>query len=229
MPNCKQISIYKIKEARESAERFDAFAFAVCIKLKYSSSMLHKADVRNIRSLFSIGTEKARKVLKNALKYGYIKEYGRFYVACKIKSDFNNNKIETKNITLKTVSKELKKLTIINHISSNEKVSSLKNMASNPKTLKEYKTAKRLIQKWNVNNFDTDGGLSYCSIAKKANISIRTAIKYIKELVTDGKIKKQTFRLEFFNPEFIKSDTNIFEYKGILFYQQSNKYSLAIY
>lgn len=227
MPNCKHISIFKINEARESAERFDAFAFAVCIKLKYSSSVIHKADIRTIRSTFGIGTEKASKVLKNALEYGYLKEYGKYYVAEKIKSEYNNIDIEVDKITLKTVSKELKKLTILNHISNNEKVNSLKEKASNPKSLKEYKKAKRLLDKWNVNKFDTDGGLSYTAIAKKANVSIRTAIKYIKELVETGKLKKQTFKIEFFNPEFIKSDKNIFEYKGILFYQQSNRYTLA--
>lgn len=227
MPNCKHISIFKIKEARESAERFDAFAFAVCIKLKYSSSVIHKADIRSIRTAFGMGTEKASKVLKNALEYGYIEEYHSYYKAIQVKSEYDNVNIQVDKITLKTVSKELKKLTILNHISNNEKVTSLKEKASNPKSLKEYKKAKRLVDEWNVNKFDTDGGLSYTAIAKKANISVRTAIKYIKELVEAGKIKKQTFKLDFFNPEFIKSEKYIFEYKGILFYQQSNKYSLA--
>jgi Fic family protein len=222
-----KISVYAIKEARESAERFDAFAFAVCIKLKFSSSVLHKSDIRHLKALFGIGTDKASKVLKNALKYGYVKEYGKYYVAVKLKAEYNNCQIEIQNITLKTVSKELIKLTICNHIGINEKVTSLKQKASNPKTLREYKTAKRLCDKWNVNNFETDGGLSYSAIAKKANVSIRTAILYIKELVESGKIKKKTFKLEFFNPNFIKSDKNIFESKNILFYQPTNKYYLA--
>lgn len=222
-----KISVYAIKEARESAERFDAFAFAVCIKLKFSSSVLHKSDIRHLKALFGVGTDKASKVLKNALKYGYVKEYGKYYVAVKLKAEYNNCQIDLQNITLKTVSKELIKLTICNHIGINEKVTSLKQKASNPKTLREYKTAKRLIEKWNVNNFKTDGGLSYSAIAKKANVSIRTAILYIKELVESGKIKKQTFKLEFFNSNFIKSDKNIFEFKNILFYQPTNKYYLA--
>ena len=227
MQSIRNISVYAIKEARESSERFDAFAFAVCIKLKFSSSVLHKSDIRHLKSLFGIGTDKASKVLKNALKYGYINEYGKYYVAVKLKAEYNNCKIDIQNITLKTVSKELIKLTICNHIEINEKVTSLKEKASNPKTLREYKTAKRLTSKWNVNKFNNDGGLSYSAIAKKANVSIRTAILYIKELVESGKIKKQTFKLEFFNPNFIKSDKNIFEYKRILFYQPTNKYYLA--
>ena len=227
MQSIRNISVYAIKEARESSERFDAFAFAVCIKLKFSSSVLHKSDIRHLKPLFGIGTDKASKVLKNALKYGYINEYGKYYVAVKLKAEYNNCKIDIQNITLKTVSKELIKLTICNHIEINEKVTSLKEKASNPKTLREYKTAKRLTSKWNVNKFNNDGGLSYSAIAKKANVSIRTAILYIKELVESGKIKKQTFKLEFFNPNFIKSDKNIFEYKRILFYQPTNKYYLA--
>lgn len=227
MQSNRHISVYAIKEARESSERFDAFAFAVCIKLKFSSSVLHKSDIRHLKALFGIGTDKASKVLKNALQYGYLKEYGKYYIANKLKADYNNCQIDVQNITLKNVSKELIKLTICNHIKINEKVASLKEKASNPKTLKEYKTAKRLIDKWNVNKFDTECGLSYSAIAKKANVSIRTAITYIKELVESGKIKKQTFKLEFFNYEFIKSDKNVFEFKNILFYQPSNKYSLA--
>lgn len=223
----RNISIYEIKEARMSSEKFDALAFAVCIKLKFSSSVLHKHDIRHLKSLFGIGTDKASKVLKNALEYGYIKEYGKYYVAVKLRAEYNNGKIDTKNITLKNVRKELVKLTICNHIHVNEKVASLKEKVSNPKTLKDYKTAKGLIDKWNVNKFDTDGGLSYCAIAKKADVSVRTAISYIKELVESGKIKKETFKLEFFNPNFINSGKNVFEYKNILFYQASNKYSLT--
>lgn len=160
--------------------------------------------------------------------YGYIQEYGKYYVVPKLRADFNNGKFYVENITLKNVSKELIKLTICNHIEINEKVTSLKQVANNPKSVKEYKTAKRLVQKWNVDKFDTDGGLSYSAIAKKANVSIKTAISYIKELVNCGKVKKQTFKLDFFNPNFIKSDKNVFEFKGILFYQASNKYSLAL-
>ena len=228
MQNFKHIGINLIKEARESDERFDALAFSMCIKLKFSSSCLHKSDIRNIKQLFSIGTEKASKVLKNALMYGYIREYGDFYIVPKFKQPFNNAKLYVDNITLKIVKKELIKLTICNHIKVNEKVYSLKQTAKNPKTLKEYKTAKDLLNKWNVNRFDTGGGLSYSAIAIKANVSIKTAITYINEIIESGKIKKQTFKLEFFNPEFIKSGKNIFEYKNILFYQPSNKYSLAV-
>lgn len=229
MLNYRQIGINHIKKARESAEGFDALAFAVCIKLKFSSSCLHKSDVRNLKKLFSIWSEKAGKIIQNALEYGYIKEYGSFYVVPKLKDTFNNGtlSIETENITLKNVRKELIKLTICNHIHINEKVQSLKQKASNPKTLKEYKTAKKLTKKWNVTKFNTDGGLSYSAIAKKANVSVKTAIKYINELVSANIIKKQTFKIEFFNPVFIKSDKNIFEHRNILFFQQSNRYTLA--
>ena len=242
MPNCKHISIFKINEARESAERFDAFAFAVCIKLKYSSSVIHKADIRTIRTTFGIGTEKASKVLKNALKYGYVEERDNMYIAKKIKSVYLNKKngiistgfdnltlkYDKDNITLKNVRKELEKLTVYNHIRTNEKVRTLKQCKQNPSNLKEYKSAKATIQRWCVDKFDTDGGLSYTAIAKKLNVSKNKAIAIIKQMVIDKMIDKVTFKIEFCDPNFINSYKKFFEYKLMLFYQPSNQYSARL-
>lgn len=94
--------------------------------------------------------------------------------------------------------------------------------------MKEFKSAKAKISKWGVNKFDTDGGLSYNAIAKSAKISQRTAITLIKELVSEAKIVKKTFKLEIFN-NFIENKglnlKNVFEFNGISFFQRSNVYS----
>jgi len=235
----KRISSFKIKEARESDERFDALAFAVCIKLKYASSAIHKADIRSLRANFGIGTEKASKVLKNALKYGYIKEENGMYIAQKIKSVYLNKKngilstgfdnitlkYDNEKITLKNVRKELEKLTVYNHIKTNEKVRTLKQCKRNPSNLKEYKAAKATIQRWCVDKFDTDGGLSYTAIAKRLNVSKNKAIAIIKQMVVDKMIEKTTFKIQFCDPDLINSYKKVFEHKLMLFYQPSNHYS----
>jgi len=230
MPITLNISIIKLNQALSDKDTLDAFALAIAIKLKYSSSVIHKADIRNLKLKFGIGTEKASKAFKNALRLGYISEYENMFVANKVAAKYygNTKLVFDCAITLKNVIRELKKLSILNHISVNNKVYSLKSTASNPSNLKEFKDAKAKISKWGINKFNTDGGLSYAAIAKVAKTSQRTAITLIKELVSEAKIKKQTFKLEVFN-KFIENKglnlRNVFEFNGITYHQRSNAYS----
>lgn len=230
MPKTLNISIVKLNQALSDKKMLDAFALAICVKLKYSSSVIHKTDVRTLKLTFGVGTQKASEAFKNAVSFGYISEYENMFVANKVAAEYygNTKLVFDCAITLKNVIRELKKLSILNHISVNDKVYSLKSTASNPSNLKEFKSAKAKISKWGINKFDTDGGLSYNAIAKVARTSQRTAITLIKELVSEAKIKKQTFKLEFFN-KFIENKglnlKNVFEFNGIAFYQRSNQYS----
>lgn len=230
MPKTLNISVVNLNEALSNKDMFDAFALAIAIKLKYSSSVMHKTDIRTLKLTFGVGTDKASKAFKNAVRFGYISEYENMFVANKVAAEYygNTKLIFDCAITLKNVIRELKKLSILNHISVNDKVCSLKKTASNPSNLKEFKSAKAKISKWGVNKFDTDGGLSYNAIAKSAKISQRTAITLIKELVSEAKIVKKTFKLEIFN-NFIENKglnlKNVFEFNGISFFQRSNVYS----
>lgn len=124
MPKTLNISVVKLNEALSNKDMFDAFALAIAIKLKYSSSVMHKTDIRTLKLTFGVGTDKASKAFKNAVGFGYISEYENMFVANKVAAEYygNTKLIFDCAITLKNVIRELKKLSILNHISVNDKV-----------------------------------------------------------------------------------------------------------
>lgn len=221
-----KVSIFNLRKAIQSKDEMDALALAIAIKATYCSSALHKTDIRNIKHKFGIGSEKAIRSLNLALEKAYIVKKDNMLIAKKVKSD-NHNRILVlqDNFSIKHIVKELKRLAILLHIETNEKLYSLKNKASNPNNLKEMKRARRIIKEWSMDKFETDGGLSYGAIARKANISVRSAILLVNELVEECLIKKQTFKIELINYDDERIG-NTFFYKGIRMFQRSNVYSL---
>ena len=230
-----------LRQANEDSDILNAVAFTVAIKMKYSSSAVHHYDINSLKKEFKCSYDTISSAIKTGIKLGMLRIDDNVLVANRIASSYHDCFRKSKDttihleeeVTIKNVKRELLNRSIIDYIGVRNKVCSLKNTSREPNTLKEYRNAKKLIQKWGVDKFDTSNGISYSSIARRLNISTRKAIYVIKYLADNGVIKKEVQplkRVNCFNAKFeIFFENYSFLYKNITFYQEPNRYSLDVF
>lgn len=198
-----KLSITEAKKAIQSKSRLEALAFAVQIKSMYVSSCLMDCSSSNksikyskLKEQFHLGHAKIKRIIQNAIEFGYIRfENGRI-IANKLYSEkefvirisisnkesfINNNKV--KSLIQKSV--------IIEHINKvsfiNDQIYTVKNRKS---SYKERKRSIRKLYQYALNISDELVGVSYNTFCKIANVNKNKAISFIKELVSKNIITK---------------------------------------
>lgn len=78
--------------AVNNKDRLEALAFALLIKLTFQNSIVKSTSIRKLTYIFRMGWTKLSKVLKNALRYGYIVKEGDIYFAPSLKQRGSFNK-----------------------------------------------------------------------------------------------------------------------------------------
>ena len=221
------ISTYRLSDLEKS--QYEALALVLCIKGLYSSSHVHRKDFRSLKNLLKCGQSKLSRSIKTAKRLGWIiEDNGLIAKPCSDNSE--NIQFECKNLTLSNIENEIKKLVITNHISKWQKVNSLYKEAKQPKTLKQYKNAKKRLIKWGCQNYLAKG-LSYTAFSKELEVSKSKTIELIKQLTSEGKLLKLVHRKKVFNCFDEKLNNfdrlKLFTYKNNTFYQESNYYIIA--
>ena len=207
------LSLNILEEAVQSKSRLEALAFCMQVKGVYSSSALHYTRARGDRShleavcrVFSIGKVKLSRLIKNGLKYGYLRQEGDLIIANKItakdyKININIESYNKANDNIR-IQKMLQKAFIVNHIRKVEYVAHTFIRARGRITdLKQLKSRKKNIARWEKElercgvkkNSKVSGRISYETLAGKCNITRQRAILLVNELIEEGIISKEYF------------------------------------
>ena len=75
------------REAVTSKERTEALAFSLLVKLTFVDSKIHHATYSNMKTLFNMGSSRLQRVVKNAIRYGYLVREGKSLRALSIRGD----------------------------------------------------------------------------------------------------------------------------------------------
>ena len=233
------ISNENLKQAVSDDGVLNATALIICIKLSYSSSVIHKYDIKSLKTAFKSSSKTISSALKIAKEMGLLKEIDGLLVAKKIAIPYRMKSSVWRNetlsfdgeITIKNIKKELLKLSMVSYVRNRNKIYSLKISTREPKTLREYKKSRKNIIKWSLDKYDTSEGVSYSSIANKTNTSVRKVIYTVKELVKErviSKVRPELKKVNCFKKEFpLFFQRYSFEYGGMTFIQEPNRYSLV--
>lgn len=198
-----KLSILEAKQAIQSKSRLEALAFAVQIKGMYVSSCLMDCSSSDksikyskLKEQFHLGHAKIKRIINNAIEYGYIRfENGRlianklystkeFIIRINISSKeslINNSKV--KSLIQKTV--------IIEHINKisfiNDQIYTVKHREI---SYKKKKKAMKKLYEYALTISDDLIGISYNTFCKVANINKNKAISFIKDLISHNVITK---------------------------------------
>lgn len=165
----------------------DSLAFAVQIKTLFESSALKQDNTTysGLQKTFKIGYTKLRRIMSDAIKYGFIRRDGNLIIANRLYSDKDRvGAIRvTKNMLLnKEAVKHIKRIVIQDHFIQQQrnldlyKKEQIGNMRKKTQTVRDGKLF--------------FGGTSYKGIAKKLNCSEREAIRFMDELNNDRYLKR---------------------------------------
>lgn len=248
-------SLNLAKEDIASKDKLEALAFCVSIKAMYVSSTLMSADITSIMKTFHIGHIKAKRILSNAIRFGYIKIENGSIIVSRIKEERSFNiKLSTKNksiyLKLDNVKKIIQQSILLNHIKKQNKVEDIQRIVTTAKNTKHiskkdyalYKKAVKDLKRYAVDEKKCFYGLSYNKIASLLSISKDRAIQLINIMVSDGTLNKKVSSkelicskkessntaYEFFKAKFNNSFVFITR-NGAIYKQESNCYRLNNY
>lgn len=198
-------SIPKVTEILNDKSRMDAYAFALQIKARFTSSTLKgkNTTIKHMKTLFRMGYAKLKRCLSDAEKFGYIRREGDLIIACKLYREFElvgtitiqNNTIIPHAEVVKQLRHSifLNKIKIVQHAGDREIIN------------KVGRTGKKRVR----NGKTIIGGLALCfsesnyvgfnfgydEVAKMMGVSTRTAKRYVNELHKNGIIyRRQRFK-----------------------------------
>lgn len=146
------IGISECRLAVQTKSRLEALAFALLVKLTFVDSNIKSTSIRQMTYIFRMGWTRLSRVLKNALRYGYVvKEGDRYFVpSLKQRGSFNKrltfdamtfSKTECKRTAyeLNKLMDEIRKTVWKNHIKKQKAFCDTASVVKAPSGDKEYK------------------------------------------------------------------------------------------
>lgn len=204
----------ELTEASKSKERFEALAFAVCVKLNFQNSIVYKTDIRSLKAFFRIGQTRLTRILKNGKKYGYIELKKNIMVASKLRSmgaynfrlvfDFNTFKFAQNGqsaFLLKDIADFLRKQVILNYVNQQNFKENMSNtLASRDAEFCDMNKYKKAVKQRNnkymnlriSNDYTKHNSISSARFAKVANCSKSKAKRLVKEMCYSGMMKRKS-------------------------------------
>lgn len=249
-----KISVETAKACMTDKSMLEAYAMSYSIKYLYSSSRIKgkNKDITGIMKLLSIGHARAIRVINDAIKFGFIRQEGKDYIANRLYSDGDlvvKLKVENKTITLNEAIKTIRKVVLVSKIKQLDYINDLKRGTASPESAKSYAKSKRKVRSkgYNLvkdgevkakNDMDSkEASISLYSLSKEINMTVPSLLVLIKELEAEGVIQRRA------NFEKIDLNMNYEEYKanknkiefgnkiryigGNYFIQLSNIYSIV--
>ena len=193
MSKVLRIGVHILEEAIQSESRLEALAMAIQFKGLFTSSALHSRSYREMKDVFSMGYNKLKRAITNAIEYGYIRKQGNLFIANKI-SGRNYVKLEfsdfDKSNSNLRIQKELRKAYLVNYLRKREKLEHTVNKARGYGSPRDCKKAIKLLNKYGIDKNSFIGGTSYNRIAEVLGISRNSSIKLIQELEDQGIIRR---------------------------------------
>lgn len=187
------LSIREANSALDDKYRLEALAFCLLVKMSFVSSSIKYPSIRNCKDKFHIGTSRISRILKNGIKFGYLKKENNVIIAGKIKSHKEYNiSIECKSYSenncipynLKNIIDLIRKSVLLNHISKQSDCTDTLIQRQSPSNRKEYKRAKKRVLKLACDTATTYRGLSNKRISEITHTKLYRAKRLIKSLVS---------------------------------------------
>lgn len=246
-------SIFHIKDILGDKSRMDAYAFALQIKARFTSSALKEEHTtyKHLMGLFKMGGIKLKRCLSDAEKYGYIRRDGDLIIANKMYTEFDlvdtlvievNTVIPHQEI-VKTLRRSifLNQIKIVQHASDTEKNNAVGRIDKGSIANVRHHTGGLAVCGSETNYIGFNFG--YDRIAKMMGVSISTAKRDVNELYESGVIKKRLRFVQFLDRDAtakitraayatMKSDEMqngkfLYLYDGIVWERQTNSYALT--
>lgn len=196
------LSIKAANEAIQSKDRIEALAFSMLIKLTFVSSNVQSATVSRCKSIFGMGSTKMSRVIRNAIKYGYVQRVGNDLIALPFKGNKNYcvkldfafltasfTKANICQYSIKDLIRIIKQSVLLNHIRKTNDCADTFNNSSNPKNKAVLVKAKRKIKRMQCEKSYGEG-LSLKRIMSVTNTKRTNARKLIKGLVAKGLVEE---------------------------------------
>lgn len=206
-----------LKKSARKIEFLECFSFAMMVKMTFTSSLVKNATIRNLKSIFGIGTTKISRILKNSLQYGFIKydnhgnlialplsvkKKGQYHYCFK----FNHMEVNKKNpkcpYKISAIMNELRSIVLLNKIKTKDelldqlnKLGALKDY--NPKS-KGGREKKSFFERMSAIKFFC--GLSIGRMMDDLRCSRYAAMKAIKTLVAKKQVSKWVNRQIIYDP-----------------------------
>lgn len=228
------LSIPFATESVNSKEMIESLAFAMMVKLTFVDSRIRKATVTRCKDIFGIGSTRMCRIIKNGIRYGYLRREGSSIIANSLKSeksyhfheDFealtaSRTKTDGKEevqckYKLKDIIALIREAVLLNHISKQSECEDTINSLENPKTLKQLRKAK----KW-------QGCMRLCKdkacerLSNKRIMDItRTSLYYSRKLIRSIVCKKWALKSDVIVPTDI--DPKNFIYSANKWFKENN-------
>lgn len=198
-------SIPKVTEILKDKSRMDAYAFALQIKARFTSSTLKgkNTTIKHMKALFRMGDAKLKMCLSDAEKFGYIRREGNLIIAGKLYSEFEL--VGTITIQNNTVIPHAEVVKHLRHSIFLNKIKVVQHAGDREIINKVGRTGKSRVR----NGKTIIGGLALCfsesnyvgfnfgydGVSKMMGVSTRTAKRYVNELHENGVInRRQRFK-----------------------------------
>lgn len=234
------LSTIVANEAVQSKDRIEALAFSMQIKLTFVSSIVQSATVSRCKSIFGMGSTRMSRIIRNSLKYGYIKRVGSDLIALQFKGSKNycmkldfaylTAGITGENIcqySIKDIIRLIKQSVLLNHIRKTNNCADTFNTSSNPKSKSAFKKAKSKLKRMQCDKFYGEG-ISIKRIMLITNTKRTNARKLISSLVANGLVDKvdQSVKTNINPTDFIKSSNVWFRESGCRGYLYRKGYAI---
>jgi hypothetical protein len=249
MTNKIYLSIQEANTALDDKYRLEALAFALLVKLNFNSSAIKSPKIRCCKEMFHIGSTRMSRIIRNGLKYGYLRREGNLIIANSIHSKKFNVSIERKYTysATKTISHNLRSLidlirksVLLNHISKQTACSDTFLKRDCPEDVSEYRKARHKIKKTSCRTESACVGLSNRRISEITHTKLYRAKRLIHSLVSSNlvTVNRRAVKTDI-NPNGFNRETAnrwnkesghsgyFFCWKGAIYQRITNEYRLS--
>lgn len=191
----------------EDNHRLEALAFALLVKLTFVDSVIKSTTIREMQHIFRMGNARLKRVLSNALYYGYIvKEGDKYFVpTLKQRGSFNKRMMFYSGSVSKTLDnrtayklnalmKEIRIVVFKNHIRKQMAFQDTASVVNAPVDDKEFKRNRARLKRMSGMTSISDGllkdsaRLSISRIMEVMKTKRSTTKTIVRQLVKKGQI-----------------------------------------
>lgn len=203
------ISLDDCIAATRNKEIMEVIVFSLMVKSTFRSSVLKNYKISELKEIFSMGSDKIRRILENGKKYRYIqvtkkghllfeqvKCEGNGNLFIKLISKTANDRNELKSYhKFKEIEIKLRKAIALNYIRLRNRLHNKLKKARNPESYKGFRRNEKIKRMYEGFSND-DPGISQASIAKALGLSRYTTYRLMKQLISEGLVDKKEQLIE---------------------------------
>lgn len=218
-----------------------ALALSVFVKNAFRSSTITNFTINKLHKITGLHATTLQKRIKTLKAYGLIDCVGANKQHLVFKSISSHNALRNINVEhitasdIRTLENELLALVLIETQKQKDYVKHLLSCAYNPSKYDDYKSARKKCRSYGYDNKDyKEYGISYKTLAKKMNVSLKKAFSVVKYAIECGYVSMIKRQEQFFEmgvgnrAKYMEDDTVTFYTKNNAYKILANTYTLNI-